>query len=97
MHADSEMILVRLSVRLERQKGAKVWEGLLKIIFQLLQDNIEFGTIWGSIWGALGLHFGRLLGPKALQERFGKHHKKEAKTSKSVGGFARNQFSAFAR
>ena len=57
-----------------------MWEGLLEINFQPLQDNIEFGTVLGSILGALGLHFGRILGPKAFQERPGKHDKKEAKT-----------------
>ena len=62
MNADSETILARFSVRLERQKRAKVWEGLLEINFQPLQDNIEFGTVLGSILGALGLHFGRILG-----------------------------------
>ena len=57
-----------------------MWEGLLEINFQPLQDNIEFGTVLGSILGALGLHFGRILGPKAFQERLGKHDKKKAKT-----------------
>ena len=57
-----------------------MWEGLLEINFQPLQDNIEFGTVLGSILGALGLHFGRILDPKAFQERSGKHDKKEAKT-----------------
>ena len=56
-----------------------MWEGLLEINFQPLQDNIEFGTVLGSISGALGLHSGKNLGPKAFQERFGKHDKKEAK------------------
>ena len=80
MEADLETIWGRFSRRLEQQKRAKVWEGLLEINFQPLQDNIEFGTVLGSILGALGLHFGRILGPKGFQERLGKHDKKEAKT-----------------
>ena len=73
-----------------------MWEGLLEINFQPLQDNIEFGTVLCSILGALGLHFGRILGPKAFQERLGKHDKKKAKTrsaknfSKLTIGFSQN-------
>ena len=55
-------------------------ECLFEMTFQPLQDNIEIGTVLGSILGALGLHFGRILGPKAFQERLGKHDKKKAKT-----------------
>ena len=55
-------------------------ECLLGFSFQRSEDNTSFGSVLGSILGALGLHFGRILGPKAFQERFGKHNKKEAKT-----------------
>ena len=57
-----------------------MWEGLLEINFQPLQDNIEFGTVLGSILGVFGLHFGSILGAKAFQERFGKHDEKDTKT-----------------
>ena len=55
-------------------------ECLLEMAFQPFQDNIEIGTVLGSILGALGLHFWRILGSKAFQERFGKHDEKETKT-----------------
>ena len=80
MSRDSETIWVRFSERAERQKRGKVMECLLEITFQPLQHNIEIGTVLGSILGGLGLLFGRILGPKAFQERFGKHDEKETKT-----------------
>ena len=80
MNRDSETIWERFAERAERQKRGKVMEGLLEITFQPLLDNIEIGTVLGSILGGLGLHFGKILGPKAFQERFGKHDEKDTKT-----------------
>ena len=80
MNRDSETIWERFSERAERQKRGKVMEGLLEITFQPLQDNIDIGTVLGSILGDLGFHFRRILGAKAFQERFGKHDEKETKT-----------------
>jgi len=60
--ADSETILAGYARRAERQKRAKVMECLLEITFQPLQDNMDFGIVLGSMSGALGLHFGSILG-----------------------------------
>ena len=80
MNRDSETIWERFSERAERQKRGKVMVCLLEMTFQPLQDNIEIGTVLASILGGLGLHFGRILGPKPFQERFGEHVEKETKT-----------------
>ena len=66
MNRDSETIWERFSERAERQKRGKVMECLLEMTFQPLQDNIEIGTVLGSILGGLGLHFREDLGSKTV-------------------------------
>ena len=75
-HVDLETILVRFSARAERQKRGKVMERLLEITFQPLQDNIEIGTVLGSILGGLGLHFREDLGSKTVPREVRKAYRK---------------------
>ena len=70
MNADSETILARFSVRLERQKRAKVWEGLQNSNVRLSQHNIDLGSVWGWILGRFGFQFGQVLGFMTEKEAF---------------------------
>ena len=55
MEADLEMISGRFARRLERQKRAKVWEGLQNFNAGLSQHNIHLGSVWGRILGRFGV------------------------------------------
>ena len=70
MEADLETIWGRFSRRLERQKRAKVWEGLQNSNVGLSQHNIDLGSFWDWILGGFGVQFAQVLGFMTEKEAF---------------------------
>ena len=68
MEADLETFSGLFSRRLERQKQAKVWEGLQNSNMGLSQHNVDLWSFWGWISGRFGLQFGSVLGFMTAQE-----------------------------
>ena len=58
-----------------------MWEGLLRFTFRRLQDNIDFGSVWGWILEGFGLHFGKVLGAKTEKKAFKRLLKTKRKKS----------------